>query len=83
MAWTVIWSEEALKDLASLDNQVARRIMDKVESTISDPVHFFERLRRSRYHKLRIGDYRVLARLSYEERQIVVRRAGHRSHLYD
>jgi mRNA interferase RelE/StbE len=82
MAWTVIWSDEALDDLASLDVQVARRILEKVESTLSNPERFFERLKGSRYYKLRVGDYRVLARLAHEDHEVVVRRAGHRSNIY-
>ena len=82
MAWSVIWSDEAQKDLESMDIQVARRMVAKVESTLSNPLRFYARLKSSRYYKLRVGDYRVLARLSLEERLVVIRRAGHRSQIY-
>ena len=82
MAWSVIWSDEAQKDLESMDIQVARRMVAKVESTLSNPLRFYARLKSSRYYTLRVGDYRVLARLSLEERLVVIRRAGHRSQIY-
>jgi len=82
-AWQVEWAETALRDLGKLDRVAARRIVAKLERAATDPSRFFERLAGSADFKLRVGDYRLLALLSHEDRVIYVERVGHRSTIYD
>ncbi|HEX9709577.1 MAG TPA: type II toxin-antitoxin system RelE/ParE family toxin [Candidatus Thermoplasmatota archaeon] len=82
-AWRVEWAETALRDLFRLDRPVARRIVSKLERAATDPSRFFERLTGSADYKLRVGDYRLLALISHEDRIIYVERVGHRSTIYD
>lgn len=83
MGFKIIFSEESLSQLRKLDNQTAKRILDKLESTLKDPKHFFERLAGRDDYKIRIGDYRVLARIMFNEATIFVLSLGHRKNVYE
>lgn len=82
MAWSVHWTDQAVRDLASLDPPVARRVVAKVDQAASRPEHYFRRLAGSDDYKLRVGDYRVLSALDYATKTILVERVGHRSGIY-
>lgn len=81
MPWSVRWTDQAVRDLSSLDPPVAR-IVAKVDQASSRPEHYFHRLRGSDDYKLRVGHYRVLAALDHSTKTIFVERVGHRSGIY-
>jgi len=78
----VEYSEESLFQLKGLDIPVAKRILQKIENTRSDPYRFFVRLVGRTEYKLRVGDYRVIADIEENRRVIVVRSLGHRKNIY-
>jgi len=78
----VEFSEESLFQLRGLDIPLAKRIIQKIESTRSDPHRFFVRLVGRTEYKLRVGDYRVIADIEENRRVIVVRSLGHRRNIY-
>lgn len=82
-SWAIKWSQRALKDLQALDVPVARRVVRKLEQAASDPRRFFKRLAGGDDCKLRIGDYRLLALLSHDNRTILVQAVDHRSRVYE
>ncbi len=82
MVFKIRLSEEALSELRGLDNQNAKRIIEKLEKAAGDPHHFFERLVGREEYKLRVGDYRLLARILPEEKRIFVYSLGHRKNIY-
>ncbi|SIM84708.1 type II toxin-antitoxin system RelE family toxin [Cuniculiplasma divulgatum] len=78
----VEFSEESLFQLRGMDIPLAKRIIQKIESTRSDPHRFFVRLVGRTEYKLRVGDYRVIADIEENRRVIVVRSLGHRRNIY-
>ena len=82
MSFKFIFSEEAPSQLKKLDNKTAKRILDRLESTIENPVHFFERLVGREDYKLRAGDYRVIAKIAHNEKTIFILSLGHRKNIY-
>ena len=78
----VEFSEESLFQLRGLDIPLAKRIIQKIESTRSDPHRFFVRLVGRTEYKLRVVDYRVIADIEENRRVIVVRSLGHRRNIY-
>ena len=76
------YSEESLFQLKGLDISVAKRIIQKIESTRSDPHRFFVRLVGRTEYKLRVGDYRVITVIEENRRVIVIRSLGHRRNIY-
>ena len=80
--WGIEWSHQAIRDVEKLDPKIAKRIIRKLEEAAENPAHFFSRLSGHDDYKLRIGDYRLLALLSYETTTILVERVDHRSRIY-
>ena len=78
----VEYSEESLFQLRSLDTPVAKRIIQKIESTRSDLHRFFVRLAGRTELKLQVGDYRVIANIEESRRVLIVRSLGHRKNIY-
>ena len=78
----VEFSEESLFQLRGMEIPLAKRIIQKIESTRSDPHRYFVRLVRRTEYKLRVGDYRVNANIEENRRVIVVRSLGHRRNIY-
>ncbi len=82
MTFTLVYTEDAMSQLRKLDNATAKRILDKLDGVLENPAHFFERLTGREEYKLRIGDYRVLAKILNDENTIVVTGVGHRKNIY-
>ena len=78
----VKYSEDSLFQLRGLDTPVVKRIIQKIESTRSDPHRFFVRLVGRTEFKLRVGDYRVIADIEENRRVLIVRSLGHRKNIY-
>ena len=57
--------------------------MAKLEQAAENPDRYFRRLAASDDYKLRIGDYRLIAALSHEQRTVYVERVDHRSRVYE
>ena len=82
MVWAVIYSPKADEDLAGIDKSVKENIVSKVRQTKENPHHFFERMVKLPYYKLRVGDWRVIADLQEKIKIIAVLHIGHRKKVY-
>jgi len=61
----VVYSKDAIRSLNRMPANEARRIRSKVLQYAADPASLannVKKLRDSRYHRLRIGDWRVIFR---------------------
>jgi mRNA interferase RelE/StbE len=61
MAYQIILTEEALRDLKKLDKRIAKRVMSKLKrlAEYADTFsHFALSGRWKGYYRLRVGDYR-------------------------
>jgi len=65
-----------------LDSVEARRVYRKLDDAAANPNHYFKRLTARADFKLRVGDYRVVVRISKAKGHIFVRLIGHRSAVY-
>lgn len=82
MSYKIIISEEVKTQLKKLDNPTAKRILEKIVGACENPKHFFKRLTGREEYKLRIGDWRVIAKIIYKEKTIFVVSIGHRKKIY-
>ena len=82
MAFKIEWSEEALRQLYGLSHDDAKRLVKKLDEAAKNPAHFFKRLTGRYEWKLRIGDYRLIARISPSKESISVVTLGHRKNMY-
>jgi len=83
MAFEIIWSEPAIRQLRKLDRTVARRIFNKVGELADNPRRLVQRLVSSPYYRLRVGDYRVILDIQQRLLRILVLKVGHRGSIYD
>src|SRR5207245_9817373 len=83
MAFEIIWSEPAIRQLRKLDRTVARRILNKVGELADNPRRLVQRLVSSPYYRLRVGDYRVILDIQQRLLRILVLIVGHRGSIYD
>ena len=88
MAWQIEFEESAKKELAKLDRQVARRLIDFLKNRVlsqRDPRSVGQALRGSKlgeFWKYRVGDFRIIASIRDERMTVLVLRVGNRSDIY-
>jgi mRNA interferase RelE/StbE len=83
MAWSIVWTDQATRDLSRLDPPVARRVVRKLEQVAANPLRSFRRLVGADDYKLRVGDDRLLAVVDLRNRRVIVERIGHPSKVYE
>ena len=85
MTYQVRFLDDAIRDLARLDKSIARRIIERVR-WLAENVETarLETLtgELADFHKLRVGDYRVIDLILHDEQTLVVNAVGHRREIY-
>ncbi|VVC02761.1 ParE toxin of type II toxin-antitoxin system, parDE [Candidatus Burarchaeum australiense] len=82
MTYKIDWSLHATEGFVKLERKVQERIMAKLEEAAENPKHYFSKLTGCEEHKLRIGDYRLVALVLHSQERIVVEKIGHRRNIY-
>jgi mRNA interferase RelE/StbE len=88
LAWQIEFDESARKELAKLDRQVARRLIDFLKNrvlSLRDPRSVGQALRGStlgEFWKYRVGDFRIIASIQDDRMIVLVLRVGNRSDIY-
>lgn len=83
MPFKILYSSEFVAELSKLEKEIAERVMKKIDDAAGNPRHFFKGLTARSEQKLRIGDYRVLARPDWKEETMAIISIGHRKNIYD
>jgi mRNA interferase RelE/StbE len=82
--YTVVFARSARKELQNLDPQVARRILKQIEALVADPrpsgVVKLEGA--ADLWRIRVGQWRVVYRISDRDRLVDVIAVRHRSDAY-
>ncbi|MEW6455115.1 MAG: type II toxin-antitoxin system RelE/ParE family toxin [Acidobacteriota bacterium] len=85
MAYSVIWHEEALTDLKSLDKQIITKIVERVKNYLTqNPMTLVKPLKGvfKGLFRYRFGDYRIIYAVDMEEKKIIVLHIAHRKDIY-
>ena len=83
MSWSVAFTPHGLRDLSSLQPGDAQRIVRSLKQSLGDPGRAFTLLQgEAQAWRLRVGDFRVVARLDEAQQVIEVLAVGHRSTIY-
>lgn len=84
MAYNVVFTEEAMKDLDKLDKKVLNRLIKKIKwfANQKSPLNFANQLKYPAIgeYRFRIGDYRVV--FDCKKETLIILRIGHRSSVY-
>ena len=81
MNYSVKVDKKAQDFLDKLPQDIALRIVNKLEQIEENPFHFLEHYE-GEYYKLRIGDYRVLMDIDFQRKIIWVRIIDKRGRVY-
>lgn len=83
MPWTVIFTAKAERDLAKLPENIAKRIILKIEAIAADdPYNHLDKMTNSPYYKFRVGVYRGIVNIVNDKMILQLVRARHRSQAY-
>ncbi|MFY9462044.1 MAG: type II toxin-antitoxin system RelE/ParE family toxin [Candidatus Sungiibacteriota bacterium] len=83
--WRFIITLEAEEDIARLDTQIRRRILDKLEWLADNfdhitPLPLSDQWRG--FFKLRIGDWRVIYEVEMNKNNVIIHAIGRRDEIY-
>ena len=82
-AWSIKWDSRALKDIAEVQKDDRRRIVDAIEELAADPLGGSPLKGRWKgLRRIRVGLYRAIYALRRPELTILVLRIGHRREVY-
>jgi mRNA interferase RelE/StbE len=88
LAWTIIFSELAKKNLAKMDAQIARRItafLRERVASLDNPRSLGQALQGSELGHLwryRVGDFRIVCEIQDAKLIVLVVHVGHRREVY-
>jgi len=82
MAFEIIWDTDARKFLRKLDSKIASRIVRKVDFIRDHPQDYLEPVKQTNSYKLRVGDYRVIIDIDWENEISFVLLVDHRKRIY-
>lgn len=88
MAYSIVFDDQAVRQLQKLDKVVAKRIRDYLVDRVSaavEPRALGKPLTGSRFGALwryRVGDYRIICQIQDRELVVLVVAVGHRGEVY-
>jgi mRNA-degrading endonuclease RelE of RelBE toxin-antitoxin system len=83
MKYSLFWSDKADKEYVKLPSDIAQRILNKLESMLSDPHRTAERCEGYPFYHQRVGRYRAILEIDDTALQIRVHSLGLRKKVYD
>lgn len=83
MSFEVFLHPKANDFIEKLDNELSNRLKKKIKELCDNPERKGERITSSHYYKIRVGDYRIIYEIGYNEKKVIVLFIGHRSKVYD
>lgn len=81
MSYQILWSPKAAKYVESLPLEISKRILKKFDEVAEDPFRYLEHFEGEGY-KLRVGEYRALIDINFQERILKVRVFDIRGRIY-
>ncbi|MBI4010630.1 MAG: type II toxin-antitoxin system RelE/ParE family toxin [Candidatus Aenigmarchaeota archaeon] len=82
MTWQIEWYDKALKNLEDLPVHIRERVVKRIDMVKENPFHFLEHFERKGFYKLRIGDYRAIASVDFQNKIIKIQVFDHRGRIY-
>jgi len=86
VGYTIIFTDDAKKELRKFEKQTIKRIFEKTKKLISakpDNLNIKKLKSKISLYRLRVGDYRVIYCIKHEKIIVYVVAVGHRKNIYD
>lgn len=80
--YDILFHDKAKRQLGKLPLEIQKRILNSLERIKIRPYSYVKRLADTKYYKLRVGYYRVILDIRYNELLIMVIELGHRKKIY-
>ncbi len=68
--------------MKKLQKQEIERISKKLEDAASEPMLFFSKLEGAELYRIRMGKFRVIASISFQQKKIICMSVGLRKNVY-
>lgn len=81
MSFFVSWHPKAAKFVEKLPKEIGRRILDQFDKVALEPFKYLEHYEGD-YYKVRIGDYRALIDMDFQNKIVKVRVFDKRGRIY-
>jgi len=82
MSYSIEWDPKPFKFLNKLPKEVAMRILRKLDSVKENPFRYLEHYEGEDVYKLRIGDYRMLIDIDFENKILTIQVFDKRGRIY-
>ena len=82
MNWEAEWYTKARENLETLPPHIRERVIKHIDRVKENPFHFLEHFEVKGFYKLRIGDYRAVASVDFENKIIKIQFFDHRRRIY-
>ncbi len=81
--WKILLSPDVQNFLDKQDRQIVSRLRKGLEKLKTDnPFHYLEHFESQDYYKYRIGDYRALIDIDFQNKTLKIQVLDHRSVIY-
>ena len=82
MTWEIEWYNKAFKILEGLPPDIRARVIKHIDKVKENPFHFLEHFERKGFYKLRVGDYRAIVSVDFENKIIKIQVFDRRGRVY-
>ena len=81
MSFSIEWKPKPFNFLENLQKEVALRILEKLDRVKEDPFRYLEHYEGD-YYKLRIGNYRMLIDIDFDQKVLIIQVLDKRGRIY-
>lgn len=81
MTYSIEWDTKPIKFLQQLQKDHSKRILDKLDIVKEDPFRYLEHYEGEGY-KLRIGDYRMIIDIDFDNKVLIIQILDKRGRIY-
>ena len=82
MTWHIEWYKKAAKNLESLPKEIRDRVVKYIDKVQQAQFNFLEHFELKGYYKIRVGDYRAIASVDFQNKIISIHIFDHRKRIY-
>lgn len=82
-SYKIEFSNSIEKDFSKLDKNISKKVWSKIDELADNPLPLNnKKLSGTNFHRIRIGDYRVIYEINSKSKTITILRAKHRKEVY-